>query len=276
MKTISIQILTAIVVLFLNLSAKAQPTKTIEPYRLDISNTKTTNIVFAHAIVSVDRGTRDVWARKAKGVENILQVKAANDSIGETNLTVVTADGKLSSFVVNYSRNPSELNVSMVPNVQLPTIFLSPDHVNLGEIQSFARLAGASKNKIGGIKDKAFGIRFQMDGLFINDEVLYCRIKLLNSSNISYTIDQLRFFIRDQRKAKRTATQEIEVKPIHIEDNTDKVKAGEEKTIVFALPKFTIPDKKFLTIQLMELNGGRHLEMSVKNRTLIRASVLQK
>lgn len=45
---------------------------------------------------SVDRGSKDVLAQKAKGVESILQVKAAKTNFDETNLTVINADGKLS------------------------------------------------------------------------------------------------------------------------------------------------------------------------------------
>jgi hypothetical protein len=43
------------------------------------------------------------------------------------------------------------------------------------------------------------------------------------------------------------------------------------KTIVVALPKFTIPDKKFFGIQLMEKDGGRHLHFKLYNRQIIRA-----
>jgi len=54
---------------------------------------KTTNIIFPYSIVSVDIGSRDVLAQKAKGVENILQIKAARDSFPQTNISIITADG---------------------------------------------------------------------------------------------------------------------------------------------------------------------------------------
>jgi len=111
-----------------------------------------------------------------------------------------------------------------------------------------------------------------MNGLFIQNDVLYVRISIENESNINYDIDQLRFFIRDQKKAKRTATQEIEVSPVFVYNDTHKVEGQSANTIVFALPKFTIPDKKYLAIQLMEKNGGRHLELHVKNKTIVKAS----
>lgn len=247
--------------------------KTIEPYKLDIGYSKTTNIIFPHAIISVDRGSKDVLAQKAKGVENILQVKAARDSFPETNLTVVTADGRLNSFVINYAEQPATLNLSLV-GVKANTIFLSPENVNQAEIQSYAKAAALSKKKVRGIKDKDYEIRFQMSGLFIQDEVLYLRTNIENQSNINYDIDQLRFFIRDQKKTNRTATQEIEITPVYVQNDTYKVSGNSQHTMVFALPKFTIPDKKYLAIQIMEKNGGRHLELHVKNKTIVKATVL--
>ncbi|OJW81832.1 MAG: conjugative transposon protein TraN [Bacteroidetes bacterium 46-16] len=244
--------------------------RSIQPYQVAISYTKTTNIIFPYAIISVDRGSKDVLAQKAKGVENILQIKAAKEGFAETNLTVITADGKLTSFIVDYADQPSILNLSLNGSQPKNTIF-SPENINQVIVERCAKTAFASKKKIRGIKDKGFGIRFRMNGLFIRNNVMYMRINIENQSNINYDIDQLRFFVRDQKKAKRTATQEIEISPVFIYNNTDKIKGRTADTIVFALPKFTIPDKKYLAIQLMEKDGGRHLELHLKNKTIVKA-----
>ena len=99
-------------------------------------------------------------------------------------------------------------------------------------------------------------------------------VQVANNSNINYDVDMLRFFIEDATKAKRTATQEIEVQPLFVSGDTSTIKGDTKNTIVFALPKFTIPDRKYLSIQLMEKNGGRNLQLSVPNRTIIKAKGL--
>jgi hypothetical protein len=81
----------------------------------------------------------------------------------------------------------------------------------------------------------------------------------------------LRFFIRDEKKSQRTASQEIELQPLFVYGDTAAVKEQSTSTLVIALPKFTIQDKKYLLIQLMERAGGRHLRLVVHNRTLIKA-----
>lgn len=113
----------------------------------------------------------------------------------------------------------------------------------------------------------------RLDGLFIKDEVMYYRVRLQNHSNINYDIEQLRFFIRDQKKSKRTATQELEVEPLYIHGDTSVVLSQSEHVFVFAVPKFTIPDQKYLTIQLMEKNGGRNLKLIIYNKTVVKSKL---
>jgi len=249
--------------------------QSIAPYRMEIGYSKTSNIIFPQAIISVDRGSKDVLARKAKGVENILQVKAARDSFPETNISVVTADGRLNSFIINYSSQPAALNLSVPEGkAQNGNLLLSAEKPNQAEVQKYAKAAAGLPENVRGVKDRNFGIRFTMEGLSIHNDVLYFRIRIENRSNIKYDIDQLRFFIRDQRKAKRTAIQEIEVTPLYTQNNVAAIEGQSDRFIVFAVTKFTIPDKKYLAIQLMEKNGGRHLELHVKNSLLIRAQPL--
>lgn len=245
--------------------------KTIDPMPLEITDTKTTNIIFPQAIVGVDRGSRDVWAKKANGVENILQIKAASNKLIETTLTVVTGDGKLNSFLLRYSPDPSVLNVSIGAASRVGTITLAPESINQAEVQAMASSVAISKRKSATIRDRNSGVEIEVDGIFIHDDIMYWRLKIANKSNINYTVEQLRFFIMDQRKAKRTASQELEVSPVFVFNSLDKIAAQKEGTAVFAVPKFTIPDSKILAVQLMEKNGGRHLEIEIKNRHLMNA-----
>lgn len=179
----------------------------IEPYPLSIAFNKTTNLVFPYAIKSVDRGSQSVLAQKATGVENILQIKAGKEGFEETNLTVITAEGKLYSFLLNYAPRPTVLNLVFgTTKSSAPDAFFSSGDHNDGEIQVYSNAVAGEKKKIHRIKDKKYGMKLCLDGLYIHDNVMYYRIKVENQSNINYDIDQLRFFIRDRKKAKRTAT----------------------------------------------------------------------
>nr|WP_309758914.1 conjugative transposon protein TraN [Flavobacterium sp.] len=268
--------------LLLTISAFAQQTdknrlSKIDPDSLTIAYSKTTNIVFPYAIKSVDRGSQDILVQKAKGLENMLMIKAAQKGFFQTNLTVVTADGKLYSFVLNYDEKSPQLNLTVnkiKPEGQ--EIYFSSETGNEENVQEYSKLAFYDKKKIRGEKERSYDIDFQFNGIYIRDDVMYYRIKVTNNSKINYDVDQLRFFIRDTKKVKRTASQEIEITPIYILNNVVKIDGEAENTFVFALPKFTIPEKKYLAIQLMEKNGGRHVELHVKNKKLIKVTVLPK
>ncbi|MFV8347565.1 conjugative transposon protein TraN [Flavobacterium sp. ZB4P13] len=270
----------AMVYLLFTIGAFAQTSKNhltkIEPDSLAIGYSKTTNIVFPYAIKSVDRGSQDVLVQKAKGLENILQIKAAQQGFIQTNLTVVTADGKLYSFVLNYDEQSPQLNLSFETKQEAQEIYFSSENRNEQEVEQYSKLAFYDKGKIRGEKENKYDIKFQLNGIFIQNDVMYYRILVANHSKINYDVDQLRFFIRDNKKVKRTASQEIEITPIYILNNTATIDEGSENTFVFAVPKFTIPEKKYLAIQLMEKNGGRHLAIQVKNKKLVQVTVLPK
>jgi conjugative transposon TraN protein len=248
---------------------------TIESRDIQIGYSKTTSIVFPYAIKSVDRGSQEVLVQKAKGVENILQIKAGQPNFTQTNLTVVTADGRLYSYVLNYEEYCPILNIVENKAAGLDhEVLFSSENENQKQIQQYASLALSKNKRISGLQENRFYIKLQVNGIFIHQDVMYFRLLLGNASRINYDIDQLRFFIRDQKKSKRTASQEIEILPLFATSNVKTIPDESEVSVVFALPKFTIPEKKYFVIQLIEKSGGRHIDLDVKNGDLGQLEVL--
>ena len=229
-----------------------------QPTSLSISNHKTTSLIFPFAIRHVDRGTKDVLVQTIKEADNILLVKAATENFSETNLSVVTDDGSVYSFLVNFESKPL---------VWVYHLAINKDET----VETYAKGILDNPRVMRGGGDHSFDMKISIDGIYIKNEVIYYQLKLMNESPIDYDIDLLRFYIRDKRKGKRTAVQENEVIPLYIAGNTLQAKNTSESTIVVALEKFTIPDAKVFVIQLMEKNGGRHLLMRVRNNKIIRA-----
>jgi conjugative transposon TraN protein len=224
---------------------------------LCIATDKTTSLIFPFAIKHVDRGTKDVLVQPIKEADNILLVKAAANNFSETNLSVVTADGSVYSFAICYG---------------------SPEtwvyHVSPQSKTSVSVYAGGildNSKTMHGIKDHSWDIAASVAGIYIKENVIYYQLSLENQSPIDYDIDFLRFYIRDKKKSKRTATQENELTPLYIAGNIKQVKANSTSAVVVALEKFTIPDAKYLAIETGEKNGGRHLFMKVNNNKIIKA-----
>lgn len=233
---------------------------------LQVGFSKTTSIIFPYTIKSIDIGSAEVLVQKAKGVENILLVKAAKQHFFQTNLTVVTSDGKLYVFVLNYDDSCPDLNFKAENAVAASRdVLFSLENENQKKIEQCALTAYSKKKKISGLKKSKYQIRLEVNGIFIQQDVLYLRIVFENKSKINYDIDQLRFFIRDQKKSKRTASQEIELQPLYATSSSSVIPYKSEIIKVYALEKFTIPENKYLTLQMIEKNGGRHLEVDINN-----------
>lgn len=225
---------------------------------ISITTDKTISLIFPFPIIHVDRGTMDVLVEQVKEAGNILLVKAGSANFSATNLSVITNDGNVYSFPVGYEKTP------------LTWVYSLPAQ-NSATPERYANGILDNPPTIHGIRYRKWDMLAKVSGIYIHENTIYYQLQIDNQSSVDYDIDLLRFYIRDKKKAKRTAMQENEIKPLYIAGNTKLVKANSISTLVVALEKFTIPDAKFLSIEVMEKNGGRHLLLKIHNNKIIRA-----
>jgi conjugative transposon TraN protein len=242
----------------------------IKSYAIEIGFSKTSNIVFPSKIVSVDRGSQAIILQKARGVENVLQLKAAKKRFPETNLTVITADGKFYSFLVNYSESPALLNVNVIQlyekdassillNGSKNISLLEKEKIQIPRQHSFLRIRRTNQN-----------VRLTLRGICLGEQSMWFSFDLKNKSFIDYNPTLFRFFIKDKRRSKRTAIQEQEVFPVY-SNEMSTVNGLDSKSIAIAFAPFTIPSTKRLVITLDEEGGSRELTLRVKPKVLVKA-----
>lgn len=259
----------------------------IPPYALEVTFNKTVHLIFPAPIRYVDLGSADLLAAKADGTENVLRVKAAlRDFSRESNLSVITEDGAYYTFNVKYADEPAKLAIEMTDflhdgeAVNRPNNALAIYMQELGqESPLLVKLIMQSiyKNndrEIKHIGSKRFGIQHTLKGVYTHNGLLYFHLQLKNSSNVPFNIDFITFKIVDKKVAKRTAIQEQVIWPLRAYNNLMIVGGKRTERMIFALPKFTIPDDKMLVIELNEQQGGRHQSFTVDNADLVRAKVI--
>lgn len=229
--------------------------------KLNITTDKTTSLVFPFAIKHVDRGTSSVLAQQIKEAPEILLVKAAAKDFTETNLSVVTEDGSVYAFTVNYDNKPSVWVLYLPVN-------------RTATISSYANMILDNERIAKRIKDKKYNMQAGVKGIYIKDNIIYYQLYINNEGTIDYDVDLLRFFIKDKKRSKRTAVQEVEQKPVFTSGNYSKVKGNNKTVFVMALEKFTIPDKKYLAVRITEKNGGRHFLIKINNKDIMKSKVL--
>lgn len=245
----------------------------VKPYQLDITWHKTTLLIFPASIQSADRGDQYVLAQKVKGTDNILKVKAGQKDFEQSNLSVITKDGKVYSFTVNYSDDPSYQVVDLRKNRDKTPVNFSGLSLNKKQIESYFEMITHQKSFVHGVKQHKFQMKFKLRGIYVKNDILFFQFSLDNKTKLRYDIGFLRFYIKDKKQPKRTAVQEKEIKPVLLKILPFEAE-GKGKTIVAAFKQFSIADDKNLIIELMEKDGDRHFQLKVPQRKLLKARIL--
>jgi len=243
---------------------------------LEITPHQTTSLIFPYAIKSVDRGSRDILAQVPRQVDNVLHVKAARENFRNTNLTVITSDGRLYTFSVRYAPNP-ETTLLKVDEGQGRggTVLFTGSRLNEEQLRHITRELAGDARFYFGIKDKAGGAKATLEGIYTCGNTLFYRVVITNHSPVPYHLDFMRISVQDRRQQKRTAVQEVEVKPAYIHGlEKNGLASGFSEVLVIALEKTVItPDRK-LVLDLFEQQGGRHLKLQVRHRHILQAPPL--
>ncbi|MEC5144890.1 conjugative transposon protein TraN [Chitinophaga sp. 212800010-3] len=247
--------------------------KKIDPYYLWVSLNQTSNLIFPYEIKSVDRGSSAILAQKAKGAENVLQVKAAAVNFPETNLSVITADGRLYSFLLKYANEPSVLNLRfykgeedgkgvMLKGFEHDKEFYENSSLQVMEHRGFLRKRTSEQK-----------VSLSLGSIYMRENIMFFKLTVRNNSQISYTPDYIKFIVKDRKKAKKTAIQEKVLNPLFSTEQPS-IDGDSSGSVVIVFPAFTIPRNQDLLIQVGEMNGGRTLLLKLRHRYLLRARTL--
>ena len=266
-------------------SGQAQiPQSEITPRQVEVSFNKTTHLIFPAPVQYVDLGSTDIIADKAAGAANVVRLKAAvRDFQAETNLTVITADGRFYAFDVRYADDPGQLSIrimndlqAQIPEGKAPTVPVRLDALDGDDAaridSAMEQIYNNDKLQIKHIGYKRYGLQTLLTGIYIDSEGwLYFGIEMRNDSRIPFDIDHIRMYVRDKRLPRRTAVQDIEIVPVRRLHPLSEIDTGKTGRTVWAIPKMTIPDGKALHIDIYERGGGRHQSLRVENRDILAA-----
>lgn len=245
----------------------------IEALPLEVSASRTVSLSFAASVKAVDRGSAELLAQKVAGTDNVVLVKAARKDIGPTSLTIITADGDLHVFEARYKEEPSALGLQLIPRQHQPPAARISETIEHNQIKEGINLATAAKPNLNR-KQEASGFSATIDGFYVSGAVIYLRLSLENRAAIDYDLETLRLFTEDKKQVRRSASQQNELRVIGSSGEIKTIKASEQKTLVVAIPKLTLPKSKRLFLRLTEHDGARNLSVSLKQKHLNRITPL--
>ena len=248
-------------------------------YKLTVGYSTTTILIFPAPVKQADRGYKDLIAQKQQGVENVLKIKAARKDFIPTNLHVFTGDGRIYAFDVSYSPDPSQTTYDLTkldsaskqegPQEIIEFSKKGLDNEQLAKSVEKVRQAKSFFSS----STRKYRMKLQLQTIYLSDNILLFGFEIANRSNLPYSIDFTRLYIRDKRKAKRSSLQQRDIIPIY-KDTATSIAGNATVKWVVAVPQFTIPDHRQLVLEVYEKNGGRYVTLEVTNRQLFKAKRL--
>lgn len=275
-----ITLISSIVWMLCSLAAAAQNISEMQPasipsYAFTVTYDKTSNIVFPFSIVSVDRGSVAVLVQKAHHADNVLQLKAGKRNFAATNVTVITSDGRLYPFNIQYTDRPQVLNWSFVGDslTSAPVgKVLFTEAVNEAALQKTAERVAQAKPFMH-YRARRQKLSLILRGIYQSGNALWYSLELKNNAGIAFSSGYVRFVVCDKKQSRRTATQERELKPLY-HDPLKKIQGYDSSQLIYGLPQVSMPKSKILRIEVGDSSGGWSVILKLKSRHLLRSKPL--
>lgn len=249
----------------------------VAPYEVELTQNKTTHILFPSSIEYVDLGSSEIIANKVEATSNVLRLKTIKEDITATNFTVITSDGKYYNFNATYKTEPIQLSYDLIKfekqlsKKQSEVLFKDLGSTSPSLADLFMKAIIKKNKKELNIKSKNYGVEARLKSIYTQDGKLYFHISINNKSNLPYTVEYISFKIKDRRTSKRTTIQEMTLKLIRSYSDYQTINSQSKQDNVFILDQFTLSDKQVLLIEIKEKNGFRSQILKVKNSDLLRS-----
>ena len=215
-------------------------------------------------------------------LDNVLRIKLHEDSTEtghlDHELGTVTIVGD--NFVAQYRLTaPLWMNDTSIPAM----LEIKPEHTRPLEISEIGLSRSQMKNLALGLLTKGVhhpvrstqenGVGIVLNGISTLGDYIFLDISFTNTSNVSYNVDELRFFIEDKKITKATNVQTIEIKPLWQYQPLTEFKKRHRN--VFVLKKATFPGSKVLRVTLTEKQiSGRTVNLKIKYGDILKADTL--
>lgn len=212
------------------------------------------------------------YNREKEQYFGLLQAKPGENS----NLLVVTTDGKVYAFILKYKDQLPRLNYfldqansigSEKPNIKPPIKEAIPPNLKTGSITSFQKISEDQlRSKYFPISTKRKkGIKLQLQNIMYNSMEVYVVMEIANHSGIDFEIDFLNIYRTNGTRKKKASYQRLEQPVLYRHNLPEIIREGESRRMTYVLPKFVLGDDEKLEIELKERNGSRALILSAKD-----------
>lgn len=205
----------------------------------------------------------------------------------ESNLLVITTDGRVYSYIIRFSDTLEELNrfvnisesigdekngrsmatrerdsISTKTTEKITNSVDSETLVKKRYSKEFFEDSCASllrRPERKSIVKKKNGISLGIKNIVYYEDLVFMQLEVKNQSGIDFKMDTLEVFKLNGNNRRKASYQELAIEPVHVYEMPDDVRHGDTARFVYILPKFTLGDNEKLELSLRELQGNREL-----------------
>ena len=256
--------------------------RVIDLTNLEISKGISLHIISPEPIQFVDLSTNNLTGDLPS--ENIARIKitdvqdsdsiASKKNINLNDLGVITI--VCQSFMAQYKINYLDFERKAVTNIQIQPEDMQPlEYPKLAfsstELQKFSLDILRKKMVVKPIREvKNLKLTMQINNVYVVNDYIFLDMTFLNSTNLGYDIDAIKFSVEDKKIYKATNNQSIVLEPVYQLYRQKEFKKNYRNIYVFK--KFTYPNSKVMKIRLLEEQlSGRAIEMKVKYSDILNA-----
>ena len=211
--------------------------------------------------------SRDVTKQSADQGINSLNLMTYDPSIGGQ-----AANAGVQAAKSLFSRKVRQVRVTIRPGYQLLLRSSKASHSSHSTELPGDKPGVASIQPPGFVPGGSFlqscsegGMELGLQGIYLKDEVLWFALKARNNSPITYTPEYIRWFIRDRRVFRRSAVQELPLTPLYQPEQAPITGDSTQSSWTGFRP-FTLAKDKELVIEVGEKNGGRVLQLVLRDK----------
>lgn len=253
---------------------------------------KVTQLIFPAEVVKFRAGytSNDAVSQSDGPVLYIQPV----DSLAESNLNVITADGCYYAFNIIYDSTAAMVNYIITPSMafyrenatEQSTAISEPQPDNtaspIGEPETKEQTPAdpvmlAEKRPDFIVANNVARLQklvFMLKGVYVDEQNVYFKFRLENHSNVAFDVDFIAFSIV-ARKTKKASTQErVQLQPVQVNKPVHRLGAQSTCEVVYAFEKFTIGEEKILLAEVLEQGGDRNIQLRIPESFIIEARKL--
>ncbi len=270
---------------------------TVAQQRVYWRRDKVTQLIFPADIAKFRTGYTSVEA-VSQSDGRVLYIQPI-DVLPESNLNVITSDGRYYAFDVCYDDTATTVNYIIEPSTaffqETPEPAVSkPESVSPAPIVEEASGVPASaststartgmriveavhsmpdyikSNNVARLQKLLFVLR----GVYADADCLYLKFRIENNGNIPFDVDYIAFSVV-ARRTKKTSTQErMQLLPAGADKELHRIDSKSSCEIVYSFEKFTIGKDKVLLAEVLESGGDRNIALPIPEHFITEARKL--